>query len=789
MSKKEDEKSVKKTKAHDYENVTFEAGYTNEQPVQNAEVVQASQLEINPTKSTIMSRYSIADEIEKVESEEVPVSYTYKNGYEFINRFSLSSLRKRHENGESITSINNDMKSFIKDNYETNPELVQLALMHLFGDSEKQHYDHGTGNILGISGFTRKTQGEDSEQVLEKVLSNPDNTEIEGFVCSTMHEWGKFILDELKIPATLIAGGTDTSNHTTLLWQRADGKYVHTNYGKSQVLNASNMKDAVKEIYKKGMGLINNGYMYIIDGNGSHNENIMGEVVAIGENELDKRDYNKESLFNNNVASKSSINGKANISSLGSVSAEASITTAYSNLDNTINKERNIKIGYKTTKNSSIADESESVGAEYELKKEKILPNGKTYKSTKLIANVTNLTNNASDISYNSIQPAESIKFTNPEDLEKLQNFYGTQYENDISIDDYKQKYEKDLRRLDYLQNYYLQNFTQMEAPISKEDFVYDYLQKYVNENQTFEDVLNDQTLLLWGERAWSQYIIDHLYIGAEEFLINRIADTKDHIENYEKYKQEYIDTRIQKHYALIQDSKESFVDFKTTHLTTFIRQVFGKEKTVLNDKNIELKDGYQISGLIGFNKVFGSESFGGDARICAEAGTELNIKGKHSLFSTNLSAGATADLSLKTGCLTPTVSPGLKLNAGASYKTRINDNVTFGTAANGYTVMTGLTTGTGSHDWGAEAQLQTNIRPNGSNMTIFGMAKAGFEKQQIKSGGFEELTENMTKLGFSVGTIFKSGNSLQFNFQKQTNHLNPTYNRETYSVSANIKI
>ena len=794
MSKSDEEKAKKKVKAQDIDSATFEVSYTNEQPIQNAEIVQMSELKINPNKMNIKLRCGKEGDENYREAtiENADFDYTYKKGFEFIDLFSLSSLRRRNSNGETAANLNNNMKNFIRDNYETNPELVQLAIMQLLGDSEKQHYDRGTGNIFGISGYTRENQGDNSLEVLQKILKTPDNTIITGFVCSTMAEWGKFIFDELNIPATLIAGGTKTSNHTTLLWQRADGKYVHTNYNESYVLNATNMMDAIKEIYKRGLGLRPDGYAYIIDENGSYNENIMGEVAAIGEKELDKSDYNNQSLFDNKVAKNSSVDGKANVSSLGSVSAEVSITTAGSNFDDTINKERTLKFGYKTTKNSSIADESESVGGEWLSKKEKILQNGKTFKSTKVIANITTLKSKAPDMSYNYIQPAENVSLIDPAEIEKLRQYRGAEYEEAYSLEGYNNDYEHYLRKLDYLLNDYQKNFSQLESPISKEEYIKDYMQKRMDKEPNNSTVFYD-TWLSWAEKSWEDYIIDNYYIGSEEILNQRIAYNKDHIDNYEKYKQEFIDAYVEE--DIVRDSgiknndENELKDFKTTHLTAFIRQVFGKEKTVLKNDKLELSDGYQISGLLGFNKVFGCKSFGGDARICAEAGTKLNVYGKNSLFSTNLSAGVTGDLSLKTGCLTPTVSPGLKLNAGVSYKTKINDNIVFGASAKGYSVMTGLTTGSGSHDWGGEAELQASIKPKGLDMTLFSCINAGKGFRRVESGGFKELIKHMTNFGFSIGTIFKSGNSIVFNLQKQKNYLNSTYNNETYSICANVRI
>ena len=52
-------------------------------------------------------------------------------------------------------------------------------------------------------------------------------------------------------------------------------------------------EDAAREIYKYGLGLVNNGYMYIVDGDDSYQQETMEEEAVWGY-ELDKRTVRRD---------------------------------------------------------------------------------------------------------------------------------------------------------------------------------------------------------------------------------------------------------------------------------------------------------------------------------------------------------------------------------------------------------------------------------------------------------------------------------------------------------------
>ena len=243
----------------------------------------------------------------------------------------------------------------------------------------------------------------------------------------------------------------------------------------------------------------------------------------------------------------------------------------------------------------------------------------------------------------------------------------------------------------------------------------------------------------------------------------------------------------------------KTLTGFDATHLTAFARRVFGREYTVLKDRGTELSHGYKLDGQIGINDILrytennslpinAMFSIGGDVRLGAEYGGEFDISGKNTIFSNSASIGVLADMSLKSGTLTPAVNPGLELNGSSLFKTRLSDNATLGAGASGYAVFAGFPTNTTSVDYGASGEIQGTYKPNNSNVTVFGAANAGLDKQKISIGGFNEQAENITTLGVTIGAQNRKG-SVSLNYNSEINKLNSTKNRKIFSVGATLNI
>ena len=774
---------------------SVEVGFVNEQEVQN--ITDGTVYATDETgKGTFYGTWSRGRE-EDGDYEEVKVETEYVNvlrsDAEYLKKFSLDEMRERINNGESLDRVYDDLTKFIMENKDQNPDVVQRAIAQLLGNVD-DHYDHGTDNWLGISGYTRTHQGDSAKEILGKIVNTQEDQEIHGLVCSTIHEFGMRLLEDCGITATMLAGGTGSSNHTCLLWKRSDGKYVQSNYDDSYTLEATNMKDAAREVYKRKLGLLNNGYIYFIDNDGSYQEFAMKEEAVWGE-ELDKRDYNNQSVFDRTIASKPSITGNVTVSNKGSVSAEVKGTLAYGN--DTVSKETSYSVGYKKSGVTSLADSSTSVGFKLEHKSEKELENGKKFTETKVVAEYTHLHTNETVYKYNYVPSVDHKEFLDPSAFDEIREWYADQFDSDGNR---MKNLEYDLERYSHYLEVFKNRSQNINSPISKEEFIANTQKTYVDgDGVAFSDLdaFGKSNAMKEIERQWEEFVMDNFYNEAEEIANAKLEDITDRIENYDQYKQEYIDENIARFSKIYHTDKEvsEIRSLDTSNFTLFVRRVFGKEKTLLKDNGVELTNGYKLSGSLGFNDVLtyargngNTEalftSFGGDIRLAAEEGLKLDVYNKTSLFSTSVSGGVTADMSLKSGTLTPAVSPGVKLNGSTSYQTRLNDNATLGAGLSGYSVVTRP-----SIDYGTSAQIHGSYKPSGSDVTIFGSANYGLEKQRIRIGGFNEQTENVRTLGVSVGAQLGQKGSVSLNYNGRFDKLNSTRDRSVVSIGARVNL
>jgi hypothetical protein len=208
--------------------------------------------------------------------------------YDYQNLFDINIQKSRRKDVNDICS---NMKEFINGNKYTNPEAVQVAIATLQTLSYS-YYDQGTNNILGASGFTRKDLGKTSEEVLWKLYNTSDGDMLEGFVCSTISDFVMRLLHECNIEAVMFAGGKSGSDHTTLLYKQEDGKYVYVDQSEFTIVEAPDIKDAVKALHRNNTSPGDFGYIMLIDENNSYQEFDLQDETIWGQ-ELDKRDYNQ----------------------------------------------------------------------------------------------------------------------------------------------------------------------------------------------------------------------------------------------------------------------------------------------------------------------------------------------------------------------------------------------------------------------------------------------------------------------------------------------------------------
>ena len=261
-----------------------------------------------------------------------------------------------NQNGNSSKKTYDYLKDYIIKNKD-NPEVLQSTVSRLLDDFN-EIYDHATPH---------KKVGENQPEILDKVINTPDGDELSGFICGPIHSFIMDTLNECGIDAALLSGANvDGSNHLTLLYKQSDGKYVFNNYGKNIVINASNIKDAARGVYKRSNSLESVGYILFQDnGKKSYQEFAFEREAAFGD-EMDKRDYHAESPFDSNISKTPHLKGSVEISANGNITAGAGGSVVYGNSVKT--RETSLDIEVKKNNETEMFLESESVGVKLEHK-------------------------------------------------------------------------------------------------------------------------------------------------------------------------------------------------------------------------------------------------------------------------------------------------------------------------------------------------------------------------------------------------------------------------------------
>lgn len=307
------------------------------------------------------------------------------NDYKGIGVDDLKNFYNEHN--QSAKETYEYFTNYIKENKE-NPELVKGTIDHLLGDfSLKYDENKNYGNV-----------GANQEEILNKILNTNEEESLDNFICSTIHEFAMKALQDAGVNAVMISGKMNgAGNHATLLYQVDDNKYVFNNYSQQLTVEADNIKDAIREVYKKSGSLENNGYIALKDGSKmSYQEFALREESVFGK-EMDKRDYNSNTPFDSDVSGKSTIKANVEFSSQGNVSAVAEGRIAKSNEHS--KSELGVSLGYKNNSETSLFQNSTSVGAKATYKKETQTSDDTTvYYDTKVISTYTK--GNLSNVSY-----------------------------------------------------------------------------------------------------------------------------------------------------------------------------------------------------------------------------------------------------------------------------------------------------------------------------------------------------------------------------------------------------
>ena len=358
-------------------NVEVEANvtYVNDTPVVNG-------------KSKTSPAYDGTVTTINVRVDDNTFSATYQQTGNDYKGIGVDDLKKFYnEHNQSAKETYEYLTNYIKENKE-NPELVKGTIDHLLGDfSLKYDENKNYGNV-----------GANQEEILNKILNTNEEESLDNFICSTIHEFAMKALQDAGVNAVMISGKMNgAGNHATLLYQVDDNKYVFNNYSQQLTVEANNIKDAVREVYKKSGSLENNGYIALKDGSKmSYQEFALREESVFGR-EMDKRDYNSNTPFDSDVSGKTAIKANVEFSNQGNVSAVAEGRIAKSNEHS--KSELGVSLGYKNNSETSLFQNSTSVGAKATYKKEIQTSDDTTlYYDTKAISTYTK--GNLNDVSY-----------------------------------------------------------------------------------------------------------------------------------------------------------------------------------------------------------------------------------------------------------------------------------------------------------------------------------------------------------------------------------------------------
>lgn len=307
------------------------------------------------------------------------------NGYKGIGVDDLKKFYNEHN--QSAKETYEYLTNYIKENKE-NPELVKGTIDHLLGDFHLKYDENkNIGNV-----------GANQEEILNKILNTNEEESLDNFICTTIHEFAMKALQDAGVNAVMMSGKMNgAGNHATLLYQVDDNKYVFNNYSQQLTVEANNIKDAIREVYKKSGSLENYGYIKLQDGsNMSYQEFALKEESVFGK-EMDKRDYNSNTPFDSKVDGKTAIKANVEFSSQGNISAVAEGAIVKNN-DNS-KSELGVSLGYKNNSETSLFQNSTSVGAKATYKKETQTSDDTTlYYDAKVISTYTK--GNLNDVSY-----------------------------------------------------------------------------------------------------------------------------------------------------------------------------------------------------------------------------------------------------------------------------------------------------------------------------------------------------------------------------------------------------
>lgn len=299
--------------------------------------------------------------------------------------FGLLDMRDMYkQNGGNAQEIYDQMKQYIMDNIDNDK-----AIQYFMGN-----FCSSIGDMY-TEGAQYEDYGDNVPEVFEEILSRPGNDMGKSFVCTNIAQLGMDVLHDCGIDAVILSGmSTAKEGHATILYKNKEGKYTFVNYSDVDEISAPSIKEAALTVYNKSKSLYSNGKISFIDGNSSYSEYALKNVAVWGD-ELDKRDYNSENVFDKYYVKKSKVSVGVDYSSPTDMSASIEYTKPKVD-DGHI---RNLTAGASIQKNgkSELFDYSKSAGYKLEYKGVNIGDKSKIHFGVKTVGNYVSGENEGRD--------------------------------------------------------------------------------------------------------------------------------------------------------------------------------------------------------------------------------------------------------------------------------------------------------------------------------------------------------------------------------------------------------
>ena len=214
---------------------------------------------------------------------------------------------------------------------------------------------------------------------------------------------------------------------------------------------------------------------------------------------------------------------------------------------------------------------------------------------------------------------------------------------------------------------------------------------------------------------------------------------------------------------------------------TLMLRGSIAAETTIINNGNTQLSNisgaSIQGYGVLGYSNHY-SSSF--DARVALEEGVKVNSGN----FTGDVTGGLVVDTQQDNNGMKPAL--GAKLNAGASYMFKTNDNLSINTSARGYSVFT-----KSSSDTGLQATVGanwTNPNSNSKISSVWGSVGTNIENQNIHLGGTSQATERNVTFSAMAGMDINRNVRLSLNYSQSNHALNTTRNQKQVWATLGLK-